>query len=680
MAADGLAILEAFCLFSLVALLPGYAFGWLTNVLRFRARTLPFRLVASVPLALAIGPILSFTVGRWLSLDAVLGVYACLGAYTLYLATRIGGAAFAGLVKRFHLFYGLIVAWMTIALLSLADMQIGRRLYFSIMALDYAVRTEFTQAIGTYGLPARNPFFFPGHPVGLRYHYFWMLLCGLVYRLGHGLVDARQALIAGTLWCGIGLICLVPLYLRVFCGAEGRNLYRRSAIGIALLGVTGLDVVPALMMLRLEAIGLVQGVSPSVEWWNDQVDGWLYTMLFQTHYLCATIACFTGFLILWDDRRVVSAVVAGLAFASAVGAGIYVAFVFAAFLGVWTAVEAVHRRYREAFALAISGAIATAFSVSYLNSLATSSGSSTGPLFQLTVRSFGPGEIFLKLFGLGKPWQLMAGNLVMLPLNYFLELGFFFAAGLMVWVAFRRAGRPATRQEWAAFAMVATSIFICTFLKSGVIANNDLGWRGFLIAQFVLLLWGAEVLSGPLPQQRKALLQVLMALGVAGVAYDLAILRFFPVLSDAGRVPKIEWLASDGQLGPRTYANREAYEWLRERTSMRAVVQQNPEPVYQDTFWGLYGQRQTVAEDVLCGTGFGGDVEECKPILGRLRHLYLAGTPEDLASACRSLPVDVFVAKDTDAAWRERGSWVWTGKPEFQNEFVRLFACRPLSR
>ena len=60
MAADCLAIVEGFCLFSMVALLPGYAFEWLTNVLRFRPRTLPFRVVASVPLAIAIGPIVSF--------------------------------------------------------------------------------------------------------------------------------------------------------------------------------------------------------------------------------------------------------------------------------------------------------------------------------------------------------------------------------------------------------------------------------------------------------------------------------------------------------------------------------------------------------------------------------------------------------------------------------------------
>ena len=41
--------------------------------------------------------------------------------------------------------------------------------------------------------------------------------------------------------------------------------------------------------------------------------------------------------------------------------------------------------------------------------------------------------------------------------------------------------------------LAATSTFICTFLRSGVIGNNDLGWRGFIPAQFVLLLWAIDI-------------------------------------------------------------------------------------------------------------------------------------------------------------------------------------------
>jgi hypothetical protein len=167
-------------------------------------------------------------------------------------------------------------------------------------------------------------------------------------------------------------------------------------------------------------------------------------------------------------------------------------------------------------------------------------------------------------------------------------------------------------------------------------------------------------------------------LGLAGVIYDLAILRFYPVLSDAGTVPKIGWMAGDQLLGLRTAANREAYEWLRARTPETAVVQQNPEPVFQDTFFGAYGHRQTVAFDRACATGFGGDPRECTPLVLALSGLFAGGGAQALESTCRTLPIDVMVAKDTDAAWRDRASWVWTSSPIFQNDFVRLFACHPL--
>ena len=39
-----------------------------------------------------------------------------------------------------------------------------------------------------------------------------------------------------------------------------------------------------------------------------------------------------------------------------------------------------------------------------------------------------------------------------------------------------------------------------------------------------------------------------------------------------------------------------------------------------------------------------------------------------------------FVAKDTDAVWRDRESWVWSGKPIFANGYVRLFACPAAAR
>lgn len=682
--ADLIGISAGFALFSLLAFFPGYAVAWLTNVFGFRARLLPFRLAASVPVSLAIGPILCYTVGRWLGWNAIWPVYIVIFAAAL--ATGALGRKAKPLtgydIRLVWPFGAFVALWMAIAFLSLADLPIGNRLYFSIIDFDYAVRIAFTHSISAFGLPARNPFFFPGHAAGLHYHYFWMIPCALICRLGAPLVDARDAFIAGTLWVGIGLISLIPLYLRLF-GSASASLARRSRIGIALLAVTGLDIVPALLMVWLMRAGIIAGMAPSVEWWNEQVDGWLYTMLWEPHYTCSLVACLTGFLIVWAlppessrPKRIVSGLVAGAAFASAAGCGIYVAMVFAVFLGLWLVTAMVRREWRQTEALTVAGVASVVLIIPFLTGLTDSFSHAPGPhLFELTVRGFVPAELALRFLGLDRPWQFRAVDLLCLPINYFLELGVFFVTARMAWARFRERKRHATSAELAGFFMAATSILICTFVKSSIIANNDLAWRGFLPAQFMLLLWAADVLSER--ASRTWLVRLTLVLGLAGVVYDLAMLRFYPVLSDMGKVPKIDWLAGDQLLGWRTAANRDAYEWLRARTPETAVVQPNPLPVDQDTFHGAYADRQVAGVGSDCGTGFGGDPQECAPLMAALSGLFAGGGAQVLESACKTLPIDVVVAKDTDPAWRDRASWVWTADPIYSNKFVRLFACHP---
>ncbi len=683
---DLIGISAGFALFSLLALLPGYSIGWLTNVLGFRSRSLPFRLAASVPISLSVAPIIGYTIGRWFGLDAVWIVYALLCIAALATGAWRRSAFSMPDFRRLWPVFALIAVWLAIACLSLADLPFGHRLYFSIIDFDYSVRVAFTHSIAAFGLPARNPFFFPGHPVDLRYHYLWLIVCAEISRLGGPWVDARTAFIAGTLWAGIGLIALIPLYLRLFMSA-GQNLLRQSRIGIALLAVTGLDIVPALLLVWANRAGIFREMSPSVEWWNEQVDGWLYTMLWEPHYVCALVACLTGFLILWTlppqasrRERIVSGTVAGAALATAAGSGIYVAAVFGVFLVIWFFVILTRKMRRETEAMAIAGVVAVGLIYPFFASLRSSfagagaaGGSVAGPtqhLFQFTVRDFAPVGM---LFGSDWPWQRYLANLLLLPLNYFIELGIFFLAGHIFWTRFRARKRPATLAELAALLMLATSVLICTFVKSTAIENNDLGWRGFLPAQFILLLWAAILLSEH--ASRTKLATLLIVLGVAGVAYDLAILRFYPVLADFGKIPKILWLGTDRNVGLRTVANREAYEWIRARTPETAVIQQNPEPVYQDTFFGAYGDRQAIAVGYICGSAFGGDPRECPSNMATLAPLFAGGESQVLATACSNLSMDYVIAKDTDKAWHDPTSWVWTGAPVFSNEFTRVFAC-----
>ena len=637
---------------------PGYAFGRLFDIMRFRTRRLACRTALSVALSISLGPILTYFIGRYISLEAVVVVFSGLSVYAaVAIAVDVsrGRLGFSSCLKRYWKAVAISGFWILIAVLSLADMQWGRRLYFSVIGYDYFVRASFTAAVSNFGIPPPNPFYFPGHAVLLRYHYFWLAQAALVHHMAQPLIDARQAFIGATVWCGLGLICVLALYLRFFSRAGSSNIVRRTLIGICFLGVTGLDIVPTLLLLRLAQLGIVKTVFPSVEWWNNQIDGWLYTMLWEPHYLAGLIACLTGFLVIWSSdkdstrrRCIVAAITAGLAFATGVGAGLYVAMVFAVFIVCWLVVTLSKRWCREALMLAGAGIVAACLSAPFLFGLRWAG--SGGAFLEGTVRAFLLGEIFLRAAGVTQPWQIALGNLAFLPINYFLELGFFLVAAKIQWDRFRAGKRALTRYELACLTMICASAGVCTFVRSGVIENNDLGWRGFLIAQF----------------------------GATGVIYDLGILRFFPVLSDAGVVAPIPWLSKDNQLGARTYANREAYEWIRANTSRRAIIQQNPSTNTQDTFYGLYANRQTVAEAKDCGTVFGGDAGGCKPMVALLDGLFSrdgSTSPRVFANACESLFIDVLIAKDTDEAWANRSSWVWSRTPLFANSYVRAFTC-----
>jgi hypothetical protein len=676
---DILGSLTAFSLFPLFVFAPGYAAAWLLNLFAFRSRTPAFRLALSIPLSISICPILTYLLAHFLSMGAV---WILFGASWLYVAVLAGsGLRRAGRPRISPLILGLAGGWTALALLSLVDLQLGHRLYYSVISFDYSVRSSMVHALATTGMPPETPFFFPGSPVTMRYHYFWLILCSLVYRLGGGAMTARQALIGGTPWAGLGLMTLITLYLRLF-SAQGRTqLRRRTAIAVALLGVTGLDIVPTLILVLLYAGRLTSMVLPSLEWWNEQVDGWVYTMLWEPHHVSGLIACLTGFLIVWQapsepGRRGVlkNGLVAGLAFATAVGASIHVVFVFAIFLLVWTAITLWKKWRQDTVALIVAGVTCTLLSIPYLSTLVGPA--SGGPPVVFAVRSFIFPEFFMRAVGLRKTWQLAIGDLVLLPLNYFLELGLFFVVGWWQWKSWRAKPGALGRRELAAGAMAAVSVLTCTFFRSGLIDNNDLGWRGFLIAQFVLLLWATDLLAEWPRLTRRVLLASLIGLGAAGTLYDVSILRFYTVLSDGGAVPLISWMGADRQLGRRTYAVREAYEWVGRQTPPTSVVQFNPK-VVQDTAAWLYADRQFVAAGPDCIGVFGGDPRLCAPILASIEELYSSEAGlETFHQVCNKLPIDILVAKDTDPVWRNPHGWVWESQPVFANDYVRLFKCR----
>jgi hypothetical protein len=676
MLADIAGCVAAVCLFPMFVLLPGYAIAWLTGLFEFRRRTFAFQLALSVPLSMAICPVVTYFAARFGSMTAVWVLYAASWIYAVTNAVR-RPMSLAPYTRFVAIVFG---AWAAIAIFSLIDLQIGTRAWYPSAAFDYAIRTQFMHSIAAHGIPAVNPLFFPGHAVALRYHYFWLLLCALVDLAGGPMVTARHAWIAGVVWCGFGLMATVALYFRLFAYRGPETFRRRAIFGILLLGVTGLDILPQAILWILQFAGM-HAIRPSMEWWNEQVDGFVYSALWESHYLAGLIACLMGFLILWAAfrtgvrARIPFVLLASAALATGFGSAIYVAFVFGAFLIAWTLLSLLKRRWSELGVLIGAGAIGLLLALPFALSLRGPADGGT-PL-EFWIRPFSPIDGLLRGEGLTKGWTLPLANALALPFNYFLELGVFFAAALLWWKKHRKSGKPLTSAESATWLMIAASVTICTFLRSSVIGNNDLGWRGFLIAQFGLLLLAVDVLS-ELREQRK-FMAILFLLGAAGSAYEIGINRLYAPLADKGVVPIFSWLASDRHAGERNYANREAGEWATAATTPTAIVQFNPILAEQNTSALLYSERPTLAAYGNCIATFGGDPALCAPVIDALSRAFPRSgetAATDLDGVCHNLPIDLIAASDTDPEWSDRHSWVWTQTPAFENAYVRVFRCR----
>jgi hypothetical protein len=278
--------------------------------------------------------------------------------------------------------------------------------------------------------------------------------------------------------------------------------------------------------------------------------------------------------------------------------------------------------------------------------------------------------------------------LLFLPLNYFLELGFFFFAALLRIKSIRAGSTPMTRQEQTAWLLVATSFLIGSFLRSTTMTSNDLGWRCFLQAQLVLLLWGAVVIDdwwcGRRVETRRrnltaAFAGILLALGLIGTVYQVAMLRAYPILADVGKVDSRSyyWLDRDRRLGERTLALRSVYDSLGARLPPDAIVQYNPN-ASEFISHQLYSGHNAAMGLQYCGVVFGGDVSGCE---GRMKSVApLFNTPsrsesDDLDRVCREYNIKIMLVDDRDPVWNDRQSWVWSRNPLIANEYVRAFAC-----
>ena len=688
-AIDLLTLAVALMLGGIVICLPGYAFGWWLDLLHFRSQPSATRWSLSSVFGIAMLPICLYLPFRLQSATAMMLV---LGAILI--------AALIPIIQHRD-----IPRWNTtslpvkiavtlcvlVGIIFLLDMTFAGRLYPSWTTVDQSARTAMIVALErSQHLPADNPLYAPGHPTQLQYHYFLFLLGAAIVKLSAGIIPARMALSAITIWTGIALLATISAFIQFFSPAQDKK--RAIRIAWFLLLVTGLDIIPVSgHMLFERMVGRPDYIYlPDVEWWNGagNVSGWLDTMLWAPHHLAALIACLLGCLVLWTIReehglpRARGILAAGLAFASASGLSILLVIVFAVFL-LLVALELLLNHPRKAVPLIVSGIMGLALASPFLLEMRPPSDQPNPMVSAIMLRQFQPVTDLYLALGVKSLWVWNLSYLATLPINYFLELGIFFVAGILWWLDRRSRNSPPDIRDHLMGGLLAITLFLTCFFRFGVSFSNDFGSRGIIPAQFVLLLWAAELGERHWRREPSSLLIsprllrlaiALIALGLASNVFGLVLLRGRVAFAEAGKAP-LEMFSRYPNQGERLLQLRSAYDWIRQNTPTDSVVQENP--ILGQTFMqSQYSERKTAVYfpiDILPEENIN---REYRQVFELLRPLFEGNASEtQLRNSCAHLGIDYVVVQDSDPAWSARSSYVWTQKPVRESNRVRVFQC-----
>lgn len=675
---------------------PGYLLALATNFLGFRRRGGAEQLLFSVVYSTAAAPVLAVLAVRYGGYRLALALFLLMAlAACFFVLRRLPRPLCCRLDRTTAVLLVVAAAWLGVVALSTADIQVGDRLYLSVLTYDHSIRVPLVGAAARL-VPPVNPFYGVGQPPLLRYFYYWYVVCALPMRL-FGLT-ARHSLNGSICWSGFALAALLPLYLKHFCGIT-EKLRRKSLLAVGLLAVTGLDLIPCALIMLRERIFI-----PDTEWWDSsQVASWLGSLLWVPHHVAALTACMAGLLPLASvdeetrpAQRVTAAMAAALCFASAAGLSLYVAFSFAVAAVVWGGFLLAQRQFRSFTAWVGASGIAVLLSLPYLTDLifgrrdpavalaGAAASESAGRFAHLAVRGFLWIEIACRMRGVEQPVLLALADLAVLPLVYFLEFGFFALVAWLTWRRQREGTQAMGLRSRLLWVMFVVPLLAMSFLSSDTTGFNDLGFRGMLVVQFVLLLWAVPVAGELYGLCRNALgrwtrraLRVALLLGLAATAWQLIALRVYEPLAAAGVVDRAETLFGSGGYPERALSQRRAGEAVAQTAPADALVQYNP--VREEArITQLYSSRQAVAGDANCNAAFGGDYAACRAVFPQIAAIFndrAAMRSREVDAVCDKFRISYLLATDADPVWGDGKGWVWRRSTLFAGSHSRLLPC-----
>jgi hypothetical protein len=701
----------AFFIFPCVLLFPGYVISWAFDLFDFKRRLILTRHILAMIVSIAIVPILvylSWLLASFYITSFILAVFFI--AYLLMIVAELKkltqSGVTLGLWSRYQkLAFFIAAGWVSFSIMSLADLQWGDRLYNNVVSLDFATRVSVVNAITRTGVPPVNPSFFPGHHEYITsLYYFWYILCSIVDQFGGNLVDSRMALIAGDAWCGLALMSLIAWYLKFRNRITGDKAWKTALFGISLLAISGLDIIPASISMLVPRFlyGSMQ-LAGDIEQWNEQITAWVGSLFWAPHHVAAIIACLTGFMLFkhrlqrsWG-QKIPIVFITGLAFASAAGLSIWVTLTFATFWGIWAFVLLMQKKELQLTLLMILVGLVSLIAASpFLAGIVKGGVGGSGVPLIFEVRRFYPVLPYIDWL----PTTLKSViYFTLLPVNYMMELGFFLLIGLLWLRHYRNKEMLDNPYFIPEIILLGVVVVICSFVRATVLASsNDLGWRGWLFGQFILLIWAVDIQNlDPFLRSFKSLLHnrfslqktrvgnflaILMLVGLSTSIIDVALLKFWPVLVDSKTAGFPNGLSPDTQLGERTFASRLAYKFIRDELPANIVIQPNPMiadvivPLTRiDRPSGLYGTRQIA---ISANAAYNVPVSLLHKNMEQVSIVFVLENVkawDKIDLICRDYFIEALVVNDLDPLWKSLPILAQERRPLYKNQYYAIFGC-----
>jgi len=689
-----------FIIYGLIFVIPGIVVGWTLNLFSFRSRTILVSFGIGLLLSLSLSPIFLFLVYRLLGYDFALitiGIFALLFVKIFLVTLKSKKTSFFRRKKHREIYYFLILGltlWIVLSILFLSDWHFSDRLYVNSIAYDHTTRVSIIDAISRTGVPPNNPNYYPHHPVKITLlYYYWYVIASIVDQIGGTWVSPRTALNASIIWCGIGLATLIAFYLQVRLNRNSFKAWRTAVLGIGLLLVSGLDIFPTLlfMVASYTQFGRIFFLLPGdLEHWNEQITAWVGSIFWAPHHVSAIIVCLMGVMLwLWardkNSKQQLSAMfIAGLGFSSAFGLSIWVTLIFAVFWLILILIEFFKNFLQyKVWPMVFAGLVSIIVSIPFIFDLLSNNIGNVGSIpLTFDVRLFEPIRIIIKDF---EPWLKAVVNFLFLPINYGLELGFFMLVGVL-WLRVRKLRELDNNlYHQVEVTLLLIVVIMATFLRS-VVMNNDFGWRGWMFGQFVLLIWGVDVLEymlgwrvieninvSHLSNKIKVVITMTLIFGLFTTILDVLLLRTWPMLIDAGIAGIPSQLDDPHTVGKATLDARRTFSFINEHSLEGTIIQFSPY-IYLDQPAGLYKARQVV---ISAHTLYGISEKTYNTMVNKILYLFDKQNKNwrIIDFICRQNNIDLLIFRYTDPVWVQLDRLSDIRSPLYKNNSYAVFNC-----